>query len=340
MTRVTVVGGGIIGLAVAWRCAQRGHDVTVHDPDGGGGAALVAAGMLGPVAETAFGEADLRDLLTASAARWPAFAAELSTASGIDVGYDTRGTLFVALTDDDLAELDRLVAFYRKVGRVVTSLTARELRDREPLLSPRVRGGAFAPGDHQVDPRRVLRALLAVVPAIDRSAPGDADITVIAAGAGSAALTGLPVRAVKGQSLRLRAPEAPVRHVIRGYAHGRHVYLVPRADGELVVGATEEERGHDTTVTAGAVLDLLRGAVDLVPGVAECVLTETLAGLRPGTPDNAPIIGRLRPGVFVATGHYRNGVLLAPVTADIVAALVDGEAPGVEIEGFRPERFS
>jgi glycine oxidase len=343
--RVAVVGGGIVGLSVAWRCAQRGHDVTVYDPHAGGGAALVAAGMLAPVAETAFGEVDLRDLLVTSAARWPSFAAELGEASGVDVGYRSDGTLFVALTDDDHAELNRLVGFYRRVGRDVIALTARELRDREPLLSPRVRGGAFAPGDHQVDPRRVLEALgtlgLTVEPRTVASLDElDADVTVVAAGVGSAGLTGLPVRPVKGQSLRLRAPEAPVRHVIRGYVNRRHVYVVPRVGGEIVVGATEEERGPDTTVTAGAVLDLLRGAVDLVPGLAECVLTETLAGLRPGTPDNAPIIGRLSPTVLVATGHYRNGVLLTPITADVVAGLVDGRASDVGVEGFRPERFS
>jgi glycine oxidase len=209
------------------------------------------------------------------------------------------------------------------------------------MLSPRIRGGAYSPGDHQVDPRKVIHALIKTgVRIIPEALTKADDVTVVAAGVGSAALTGLPVRPVKGQLLRLRAPQPPIRHVIRGYANTRAVYVVPRADGELVVGATEEERGADTTVTAGAVLDLLRPAADLLPGIAEFALTETLAGLRPGTPDNAPIIGRLPTGVIVATGHFRNGVLLTPVTADAVAALVSGDPAGVDLRPFRPDRFA
>jgi len=344
--KVAVIGGGLIGLAVAWRCRQRGLDVTVHDPAPGGGAAAVAAGMLAPTGEARAGEEALGALMVESALRWPGFAADLTAASGLDLGYDRCGTLLVALTDDDLREIRRQVDYYQRLGQPIEPLTGRQVRDREPLLSPRVRGGAWAPGDHQVDPRRVLRALLVALrdtpirrdPVIDLSTV-DADVTVVAAGYGSAALAGLPVRPVKGQVLRLRAPARELRHVIRGYAQNRHVYLVPRADGELVVGATEEERGTDTSVTAGGVLDLLRPAVDLVPGLAEYPVVETRAGLRPGTPDNAPLLGVLRPGVVVATGHHRNGVLLAPVTADAVAELVaTGRAPEV-IGAFAPHRF-
>ncbi|MGK5742835.1 glycine oxidase ThiO [Micromonospora sp. URMC 103] len=350
---VAVVGAGPIGLAVAWRCAARGLRVTVHDPDPGSGASAVAAGMLAPVAEAYFGEQELTGLLVASAARWPAFAAELTEATGVALGYRTDGTLMVGLTADDLAEARRLWAYQRGLGLPVTPLRPTELRDREPALAPRVRGGALAPTDHQVDPRALVPALrtaaeragaVLVPEAVRRLSDLDARVTVVAAGCGAAALTGLPVRPVKGQVLRLRAPGggAPgFRHVVRGYADGDQVYLVPRASGEVVVGATVEER-RDVDVSAGAVLRLLRAAVELVPELAEYDLVETTAGLRPGTPDNAPILGPLpgRPDVLAATGHHRHGIVLTPVTADLIADLVTTGVPDPLLEPFRPERFA
>ncbi|PWU56984.1 glycine oxidase ThiO, partial [Micromonospora sp. S4605] len=346
---VAVVGAGPIGLAVAWRCAARGLRVVVHDPDPGSGASAVAAGMLSPVAEAYFGERELTGLLCDSAARWPAFAAELTEATGLPLGYRTEGTLMVGLTADDLAEAGRLWAYQQELGLPVTPLRPTQLRDREPALAPRVRGGALAPTDHQVDPRLLVPALLAaataagavLVPqAVRALSELDAGVTVVAAGCGAAALTGLPVRPVKGQVLRLRAPggEAPgFQHVIRGYADGEHVYLVPRAGGEVVVGATVEERA-DRTVTAGAVLRLLRAAVDLLPELAEYDLVETVAGLRPGTPDNAPILGPLpgRPDVLAATGHHRHGIVLTPVTADLIADLAAGGDPDPLLAPFAP----
>ncbi|MEV1331183.1 glycine oxidase ThiO [Micromonospora costi] len=349
---VAVVGAGPIGLAIAWRCAARGLRVTVHDPAPGSGASAVAAGMLSPVAEAYFGERELTGLLVASAARWPEFAAELGEVTGAALGYRTEGTLMVGLTADDLAEARRLWAYQRELGLPVTPLRPTELRDREPALAPRVRGGALAPTDHQVDPRLLVPALrtaaeragAVLVPgAVRRLADLDAGVTVVAAGCGAAALTGLPVRPVKGQVLRLRAPggAAPdFRHVIRGYADGDSVYLVPRHGGEVVVGATVEER-RDTDVSAGAVLRLLRAAVELVPELAEYDLVETAAGLRPGTPDNAPILGPLpgRPDVLAATGHHRHGIVLTPVTADLIADLVTTGVPDPLLDPFRPERF-
>ena len=355
-TPVAVVGAGVIGLSIAWRLRQRGHPVTVLDPDPGSGASAVAAGMLAPVGEAEFGEHVLTQLLVAGARRWPAFAAELARASGGDVGYRDDGTLFVARTADDLAEVRRLCAYREGLGLAGVPLRAGQLREREPLLAPGVCGGALLPEDHQVDPRRVLAALLRVATAngvrVERRAVTglstvDAPVRVLAAGWHSAQLAGLPVRPVKGQLLRLRAgdrPPAPagtgLRHVVRGYADGRPVYLVPRADGEVVVGATSEERG-DTVVTAGAVRHLLDAAVGLVPEVGEYELVEARAGRRPGTPDNAPIIGALGPGLFVATGHYRHGVLLAPLTADAVADLVEGvPSEAVELVApLGPDRF-
>ncbi|RLP83496.1 glycine oxidase ThiO [Micromonospora sp. BL4] len=349
---VAVVGAGPIGLAIAWRCAARGLRVVVHDPAPGSGASAVAAGMLSPVAEAYFGERELTGLLLASAARWPAFADELTEASGAELGYRTEGTLIVGSTGDDLAEARRLWAYQQGLGLPVTPLRPTELRDREPALAPRVRGGALAPTDHQVDPRLLVPALrtaaqragaVPVPQAVRALSEVDARVTVVAAGCGAAALTGLPVRPVKGQILRLRAPGGATpgfRHVIRGYADGEQVYLVPRADGEVVLGATVEERS-DTTVTAGAVLRLLRAGVDLLPELAEYDLVETVAGLRPGTPDNAPILGPIpgRPDVLAATGHHRHGIVLTPVTADLIADLVTSGVADPLLTPFHPGRF-
>lgn len=352
-TDVAVVGAGPVGLAVAWRCAQRGLRVSVHDAAPGSGASRVAAGMLAPVAEAYFGERELTGLLVESAARWPGFAAELAEAAGTDLGYRTDGTLVVGRTADDLAEARRLWAYQQGLGLPITPLRPTELRDREPALAPRVRGGALAPGDHQVDPRRLVAALrtaaerAGAVPrptAVGALSELDARVVVVAAGCGAAALTGLPVRPVKGQVLRLRAPAGGppgFRHVIRGYADGEPVYLVPRDTGEVVVGATVEEHA-DTVVTAEAVLRLLRAAVDLVPELAEYELVEAAAGWRPGTPDNAPIIGALpgRPGVLAATGHHRHGIVLTPVTADLVADLIVTGVPDPLLAPFGAARFA
>ncbi|MDG4793992.1 glycine oxidase ThiO [Micromonospora sp. WMMD1082] len=350
---VAVVGAGPVGLAIAWRCAARGLRVVVHDPAPGSGASHVAAGMLAPVAEAYFGERELTALLTESAGRWPGFAAELAEATGADLGYRTEGTLVVGLTSDDLAEARRLWAYQQGLGLPVTPLRPAQLREREPGLAPRLRGGALAATDHQVDPRRLVPALrlaaeragaVLVAEPVRRLREVRAGVTVVAAGCGAAVLTGLPVRPVKGQVLRLRAPgggRPGFRHVIRGYADGEHVYLVPRDSGEVVVGATVEERS-DLDVSAGAVLRLLRAAVDLLPELAEYDLVETVAGLRPGTPDNAPILGPLpgHPGVLVATGHHRHGIVLTPVTADLIADLVTGGGPDPLLAPFRPDRFA
>jgi glycine oxidase len=351
---VGVLGAGIIGLAVAWRLAERGYQVTVYDPAPESAASGVAAGILGPVGEATFGEQALTQLLVEGARRWPPFAALLADASGADLGYRRTGTLLVAHTADDMAVVRRLCGYHESLGLASAPLRASELREREPLLAPGVRGGALLPDDHQVDPRRVVAALRGAlsrrgVPIVPPSTVEE-PVRVLAAGWHTGSLTGLPVRPVKGQLLRLRRPGRPgvsaqLRHVVRGYVDGRTVYLVPREDGEVVVGATSEERA-DTTVTAGAVRELLDAAVELVPELGEYELAEARAGLRPGTPDNAPIVGELRPGVFVATGHYRHGVLLAPLTADAIADLVAGPggdaATGAGSDAFTPfgpERF-
>jgi glycine oxidase len=334
---VAVVGGGIIGLGIAWRLARRGVQVRVYDPDGADGAWRVAAGMLAPAGEAGFGEEPLAALMAESARRWPAFAAELAADTGHDLGYDEAGTLGVALTADDVREAGRHWAY-----QGLSPLRSVELRALEPALTPRIRGGAHAAGDRQVDPRRVVAALHAtgirvVAERVRALSDLDARTVVVAAGCGTAALTGLPIRPVKGQILRLRGEPGLIRHVLSGYADGRHVYLVPRADGEIVVGATQEERA-DHAVTAGGVLGLLRAATDLVPDLAEYELVEAVAGHRPATPDNAPLLGAIDERTVVAAGHFRNGVLLAPVTADLIADLVTTGTADPLLEPFAPRR--
>ncbi|MFJ6124794.1 glycine oxidase ThiO [Streptomyces griseoviridis] len=371
---VLVVGGGIIGLVTAWRAAQRGLSVAVADPEPGGGAALVAAGMLAAVTELHYGEQTLLGLNLTSARRYPDFAAELADLTGRDLGYRRCGTLAVALDADDRADLRDLHALQRRSGLTSEWLSGRECRRLEPMLAPGVRGGLRVDGDHQIDPRRLARALLAACEAagvvfhrswaerldvVRERATGvtAADGTALAAGqvvlAGgslSGRLAGVPepvlppVRPVKGQVVRLTVPRryAPfLSRTVRAVVRGSHVYLVPRENGELVIGATSEELGWDTTVTAGGVYELLRDAHELVPGITELPLTETRAGLRPCSPDNAPLLGPTAlDGLLLATGHHRNGVLLTPVTGDVLAhALAGGELPD-EARPFTPLRFS
>ncbi|MDI5970232.1 glycine oxidase ThiO [Streptomyces sp. SL13] len=373
---VVVVGGGLIGLVTAWRAAQRGLSVAVADPEPGGGAALVAAGMLAPVTEVRYGEQRLLELNLASALRYPQFVAELTQASGTDPGYRRCGTLAVALDADDRAELRDLHAFQQRLGLSAQWLTGRECRRLEPLLAPGVRGGLRVDGDHQVDPRRLVSALLCAAERagvrvhrarVDRvtvtagRATGvelaggvrlSAGQVVLAAGCRSGTIGGLPprvvppVRPVKGQVLRLRGARGPagpgalLGRTVRAVVRGGHLYLVPRENGELVVGATTQESGWDTSVTAGGVYELLRDARELLPAITELTLTETPVGLRPGSPDNAPLLGPTAlPGLSLATGHYRNGVLLTPVTGDVMAQVLTGGGLPPEARAFTPGRF-
>jgi glycine oxidase len=374
---VLVIGAGVVGLAIAWRAAQRGLRVTLADPTPGQGATHVAAGMLTPLAEAAFAERDLFRLGIESLRRYPGFAAELTELTGLPTGLLQTGTLQVAYDGDDLAVLEETRQLQESFGWPARRLTARECRQAEPMLDPAVRGGLLAEQDGSVDPRLLAAALLAAArragarlvrePAAEILTAGGAvtgarladdsvvaaPLVVLAAGWQSAALAGLgpagslPLRPVKGQILRLRPgprpagmPPSLLGRTVRGLVRGSSVYLVPRADGELVVGATQEELGPDTTVTAGGVWELLRDARLLVPGITEFELAQAQAGLRPGTPDNAPVIGPgALPGLVLATGHFRGGVLLAPVTADMVADyLVSGRMPELAAP-FAPARF-
>ena len=458
---VIVVGGGVIGTAIAWRAAAGGRSVTLIDPDTDDKASLVAAGMLGPVSESVFGERDLLALNLHAVDRFPAFNAELEAASGLQTGLRTEGTLAVAYDSGDLAALDRLTEFRHSIGLKAERLDARACRKLEPFLAPSTRGGVLATGDLSVDNRRYLAALRTAAAAagvrmivghVTEVAPGQvrfrvppaggpdaqvassptgarasgvassptgarasgvassptgarasgvassptgarasgvasspagdrpaevaswptgadragpwpprpvprpdrpdwggaggtaaaggtvemsADQVVVAAGWGTGRIEGVPdairkaIRPVKGQILRLRHPgNLPriISHTVRAMVQGRDIYLVPRADGELVVGATQEER-DDRDITAGAVHDLLRDAMTAAPAISELILAEASAGRRPGTSDNGPILGPVTPtgavtpagpaarsGLIVAAGHFRNGVLLSAAT--------------------------
>ncbi|WP_445147758.1 glycine oxidase ThiO [Baekduia sp. Peel2402] len=348
---VAVVGGGVIGLAAAWRARQRGLEVAVLEREAGlgTGASRAAAGMLAPVAEADLNERDLLLANLESARRWPAFAAELADVTGIDVGYRACGTLLVARDRDEAEHVERERDARERLGLRVERMLGSAARRIEPALAPSLRLAVELPDDHAVEPLRVVAALAeACVRAGVHVRTGvevnpdlstiPAERVVIAAGAWSGALGDVPVRPVKGQSLRLRDPSGPglCDHVLR-FEGG---YLVPRGDGRYYLGATVEERGFDTAITALGVYELLREASEILPGILELEIEEALTGFRPGTPDNAPVIG-VDPRderIVWATGHYRNGILLCPVTADLVAAALTGEAS--EHAGLRPDRFA
>jgi glycine oxidase len=359
-TDLVVAGGGVIGLAVAWRASAAGMPVVVVDPAPGRGASWAAAGMLAPVGEAQFGEDALARLNLTAARAWPGFARDLEAASGRTVDYQARGTLLVAVDPSDREATDDILGYRLALGLTARRLTSRECRAAEPLLAPGIRGGVDLPEDHQVDNRRVVEALLdacrastvtfvddevAEVTADARGVTGVAlrgggrlrsPTVVLAAGCRSGQVGGVPdalrppVRPVKGLTVRLMAPAGAPRleRTVRGLVHGRSCYLVPRPDGTVVVGASVEEKGFDLSVQVGPVVDLLDDARRLVPAVDEYELCETTTGLRPGSPDNAPIVGSTGlDGLVVATGHFRNGILLAPITADEVVRLVASGRP-------------
>ncbi len=376
---LAVLGGGIVGLSVAWRARVQGMSVTVLERSSlGAGATYVAAGMLAPVAEVEFGEAGRRvlELGMRSAAMWPSFAEELERDSGIELGLRNTGTLVVARDEDEARELERQLAFREQLGLRAVRLRASEARAHEPALAPTVRLALHAPDDHSVDPRSVMAALreaclragvhvrehtavlclqldagqtrvlgARVAESSDEMWPASPELggganrdfsrdygscelvhardVVVAMGAWSGGIEGLPkaagvdVRPVKGQIMRLRDPAGP--GLLEGVVRFEGGYLVPRGDGRYVLGATMEERGFEPDATAGGVYELLRDAHELVPGVSELHIEEIGVGYRPGTPDNAPLIGPgAIEGLTWATGHHRNGILLAPLTAELV----------------------
>jgi glycine oxidase len=367
--RIAIIGAGVIGLSIAWRLAQRGARVTLFERDAAGrGASHAAAGMLAACAEVEPGEERLFALNRQSQALWPEFAAELERASGMAVDLRREGTLVIALNADDRARLQHHLEFQRQLGLSPDWLNAAEVKRREPHLIGLV-GALFSPQDHQVDNRKVAAALRIAAEragaVIHERAPVEriviehgrvagvrvadnlhrADTVVLAAGAWSRAIEGLPaearppVRPVKGQMLSLRMdPRAPLlRHVV----WAPDVYLVPRHDGRLLVGATVEEKGFDPHLTAGGHLTLLNAAWRALPGIEDLPLEESWVGFRPGSRDDAPILGRgALDGLVYATGHHRNGILLTPITAQTIAALILDAHSDPVIAPFGLDRFA
>ena len=360
------IGAGIIGLACAWRAAERGLSVLVLERDEpGSGASGVAAGMLAPVTEADFGEERLLGANLESRALWPGFAAELEQRTGLSTGYSESGALVVAADRDDAEELRRLHELHRSLGLETEWLTPSACRAQEPGLSPRIGGGILVPQDAHADPRATVGALAAALELAGgelesgtevvglesaggrvtgvRTAGGKvaAGQVVLAAGcwSGEGIETGAalpPVRPVKGQLLELRVRPgrpAPAQRIVRS----PRCYLLSRGDGRVVLGATVEEQGFDTAVTADGIYRLLEAAWEVLPDVSELELVQARAGLRPGTPTGEPMIGAAEPeGLVLATGHYRNGVLLAPLTADAVAGLLAGDPLPASVAGFAP----
>jgi glycine oxidase len=366
---VAIIGAGVVGLGIAWRIAGRAA-VTVFDRGkAGSGASHAAAGMLAACCEAEPGEEALIALGRESQARWPAFAEELLRVSGIDVELRREGILHLALTADDQAEIAQRLEFQRQLDLPLEWLSAAATRAREPHLAGKIAGALFSPEDHQVDNRKLVQALHVAAEVagaticehrpvkeivvqggrakgvlLQDETVAAADIVVLAAGAWSRGIGGLPpdrqppVRPLKGQVLTLQMDaSAPlISHVV--WAPG--AYMVPRRDGRLIVGATVEEKGFDETITAGGVLTLLEAAWRAVPAVEDLPIEEICVGHRPGSRDDAPILGRgPLEGLFYATGHHRNGILLAPVTADAMARLILDDVVEPAIQPFGLERF-
>ncbi|HET6567465.1 MAG TPA: glycine oxidase ThiO [Rhodothermales bacterium] len=363
-----IIGAGAIGLSIGWELVRAGRPVTIFERgEAGQGTSWLAAGMLAADAEIGFEEMDLYRLSRASLDRWPEFAARVEEDSGLMVDYRTEGTLMVADDRDSAARLRRVFDFQRSQDLPVQWLTGSEALDIEPFLAPRLAAAVWSESDHQVDNRQlvlalreaflrkggVLREHTAVQEVLqDETAPAiiteagervEAACIVVAAGVWSGSIPGLDetarpaVRPVKGQMVQLAIePPFALAHVVRG----PQAYLAPKSSGRLVVGATMEEMGFDTRVTAGGLYRLLEGAWEVVPGIYDLPVTETWAGLRPGTRDNAPLLGwSSAPGVMMATGHFRHGILLTPITAEAIAQLLLRGETSPLLAPFSPQRF-
>ncbi len=368
--RVAIIGAGVIGLGIGWRLSAAGHRVDAFDSgQAGRGASWAAAGMLAAGVETEPSEQTLLQLTRYSQRLWPDFTCSLEASSGMTVGYRREGTLVVALTRDDAERLRFNYEFQTRLGIELEWLTPAEARRREPCLKPGLTAAVFSPRDHQVENRRVVEALRKVfleagghlhentpVAAVEtrggrvtglrhRGGSCTADVVILAAGAWCRNIAGLaadllpPVRPIKGQMIALwMDPRAPLlSHVL--WAPG--VYLVPRRDGRLLIGATTEERGFDPHLTAGGIYALLDAAWRTLPGIEELAIDEMWVGFRPGCRDDAPVIGPSRvEGLIYASGHHRNGILLLPATVEAVAHLVTHGETLAEIEPFGIERFA
>lgn len=372
-TDVVVIGGGIIGCSVARELARRGRRVVVVERDSPGRRATwAAAGMLSPLGESG-GSGTFLEFADESLRQYASYAHTLAEESGIDIEYRTAGKLHVAL-DGEEGELRALAAAPAAERFGVRMVDGAEARRLEPALSPRISAGLVVERDHRVNNRLLTQALLAsgvaagvtfrnASPAAALVTKGDAatgvrlasgeqieaEHVVLAAGAWSPQLDGLPrplpVRPVKGQMFavdaRARDAQRPAEPLLGRVVYGSRCYVIPREDGRLLVGATVEEAGFRKGATPRGIAALMMAAMDLVPSVADLPLVETWAGFRPSTPDGLPILGGdpALHGLVYACGHFRNGILLAPVTASCVADLLTGRRPAVDLRPFSVERF-
>jgi len=362
---VLIIGGGIMGTSAAWELARHGVQCLVLERSvPGAEASSAAAGILGAQAE-AHAPGPMTELCLASRARYAKFAAQLGKETRIDVGYRECGVLRVGYERAAVAKLGREVAWQSKRRLSVKQLEARELLALEPALSPKLAGGVHFAADSRVEPRALLRALhiaalargvrfqsgafvrrvaleggRAVGVVLDDGSELRARNVVVAAGSWTSLIDGLGLPAgrvipARGQIVELQLPAPPLAHVV----FGPGAYLVPRDDGRLLIGSTLEFVGYEREVTAGAVRDLLQAATALVPALERAALRATWSNFRPYTKDELPLLGRTQvPGLFLSTGHYRNGILLAPISAEIVRAEVLGQRAPVALEAFRPER--
>ena len=373
--KILIIGGGVIGLGIGWQLAKKGAAVTIYESGHAGrGASWAAGGMLGPIAEAHSDELTLLELSNQSLARYPEWVDELETETEMSIGYRSEGTLIIGIGSDETDQLRHTYAFQQELGLNVEWLSGREAREIESALSPYVTAAIRCETDHQVDNRLMAQALqyayqkrggvLHQNSAVERiviengTATGvqtqdsfqGADVCILAAGCWSGQIRGLPdtiappVRPVKGQMLALQMQEGiRIENVIRTVKtrYPIPVYLVPRTDGRLVVGATTEELGFDPHLTVGGIYELMRGACEAVPGFYELPLIETWTGLRPGSSDNAPILGKTPvENLIYATGHYRNGILLTPITAYEISKLILTGETSETIAPFQLDRFS
>ncbi|MEE2956394.1 MAG: glycine oxidase ThiO [Pseudomonadota bacterium] len=373
---IAIIGGGVCGLAIGWRLAERGLDVTIFERKKGGmESTWAAAGMLAPQAEAEHAEEALLPLALKSLKMWKCFAEDLYKTTGVDVDYRGHGTLVVALDRDDLEHLQHRFQYFKTLGLNVEWLNGYEARKREPHLSASVTGAIFSSLDHQVDSRKVVKALkkafikcggvlkenteVIKILTKEKAVRGlelvdneiKAEKVVIAAGAWSRNLYGLPehsrppVRPLKGQmvSVQMEVNTPLIEHVVWGPGNGivPSIYLVPKGDGRLLIGATVEEMGFDKKLTVGGMLELLRLAWDVLPGIYDLPVVESWAGLRPASRDDAPILGSTKTdGLFLATGHHRNGILLAPLTANAMAENINTGTVPSSIKPFHLDRFA
>ena len=361
---VVVAGGGLIGASIAFELAQAGLQVSVFDArEPGREASWASAGMISPAPEGP-DTIPLVPLSKASAAMYPDFLQAVEEFSGRDVGYRPDGAMEVFWEGDVREEISTLMAVYHGVGLRAEALTGEQAKELEPELREEVQGGVLRPDESSLDNRVLTQATLeaarhkgveifagngaAGIWREGRSCKGllltngrvEANWTIIAAGCFSAKIEGVapyaPVFPTKGQMVALRCEAVQIQHVL----WSENVYLVPRNDGRILAGSTAERMGFDRDVTAGGMKKILTGAIELIPAFAKARIEASWAGLRPDSPDHLPILGPTDvEGLLMATGHFRSGILLAPLTARLVREWITSQKVSMDWERFSPMRF-